>query len=71
LPAPLVAHSLDEFLLDSLNLDHGRVADAVRAVAARTGRFGSAMTPLDIAIYLQAHGTPAFGERLLAELSQS
>jgi hypothetical protein len=71
LPAPLAVHSLDEFLLDSLNLDRGRIVGAIRAVADRTGRFGPAMTPLDIAIYLQAHGTPAFGERLLAELSRS
>jgi hypothetical protein len=28
------------------------------------------MTARDIAAYLQAHGTPAFGERLLTELSQ-
>jgi PIN domain len=43
---------------------------AVRAVARRTGRSGPAMTARDIAAYLQAHGTPAFGERLLTELDQ-
>lgn len=45
------------------------VISAVRAVAGRTGRSGPKMTARDVAGYLQAHGTPAFGERLLAELS--
>jgi hypothetical protein len=71
LPAPLAAQSLDEFLLDSLDLHPGEVESAVRAVASRTGRFGPALTVLDIATYLRAHGTPAFGDRLLAQLSQS
>lgn len=68
LPAPLVTQSLDEFLLGSLDLHAGRVVSAVRIVASRTGRFGPVLTAPDITTYLQAHGTPAFGERLLAEL---
>ena len=68
LPIPLTRQSLDEFLLDSLDLHPGRVISAVRAVASRTGRSGPTMTARDIAAYLQAHGTPAFGGRLLAEL---
>lgn len=70
LPAPLSRQSLDDFLLDTLDLHPAQVAAAVRAVARRTGRSGAAMTAHDVAIYLQAHGTPAFGERLLRELDQ-
>lgn len=70
LPAPLVTQSLDEFLLDSLDLYPGRVVSAVRAVANRTGRYGPALTAQDVATYLQGHGMPAFGDRLLAQLSQ-
>ena len=69
LPVPLVRQSLDDFLLDTLDLHTGPVISAVRAVAARTGRSGPAMTTRDIGAYLQAHNAPAFGERLLAELS--
>jgi len=68
LPAPLARQSLDDFLLDTLDLHPGQVISAVRAVAGRTGRSGPPMTVRDIAVYLQAHSTPAFGERLLAEL---
>jgi hypothetical protein len=68
LPTPLTRQSLDDFLLDSLDLQSGRVVSAVRAVASRTGRSGPTMTARDIAAYLQAHGTPAFGGRLLTEL---
>jgi predicted nucleic acid-binding protein len=70
LPTPLIRQSLDEFLLDSLDLYPGQVINAVRAVAGRTGRSGPAMTARDIATYLQARGMPAFGERLLANLDQ-
>jgi hypothetical protein len=45
----------------------GDGAVAVARHAARTGRSGPAMTGKDIAVYLQAHGMPAFGELLLAE----
>lgn len=70
LPGPLFRQSLDDFLLDSLDLYPAQVVTAVRAVARRTGRSGPAMTAHDIAAYLQAHGTAAFGERLLAELDR-
>lgn len=68
LPAPLVRQSLDDFLLDVLDLHPGLVIGAVRAVAGRTGRSGPTMTVRDIAAYLQVHSAPAFGERLLAVL---
>ncbi|MGO9083420.1 MAG: PIN domain-containing protein [Streptosporangiaceae bacterium] len=68
LPTPLIRQSLDEFLLDSLDLYPGPVISAVHAVARRTGRSGSAMTARDIAAYLKDRGTPVFGERLLANL---
>jgi hypothetical protein len=71
LPEPLFRQSLDDVLLDTLDLYPAQVASAVKAVARRTGRSGPAMTPQDIAAYLQAHGTPAFAERLLAELDRS
>jgi predicted nucleic acid-binding protein len=69
LPAPLVRHSLDDFLLDTFDLHPGLVISAVRAIASRTGRSGPPMTARDIAAYLQVRNTPAFGERLLGELS--
>ena len=69
LPAPLTRQSLDEFLLDALDLHPRLIISAVRAVARRTGRTGPVMTARDIAAYLQIHGAPAFGERLLAELA--
>lgn len=47
-----------------------QVAAAVRSVARRTGRSGPAMTSRDIAVQLQTHGTPAFGERMLTELDR-
>lgn len=70
LPAPLFRQSLDDFLLDTLDLHPAQAVAAVRAVASRTGRSGTAMTARDIAAYLQAHGVPAFGERLLGELDR-
>ena len=69
LPAPLVRQSLDDFLLDTFDLHPGLVVSSVRAIASRTGRSGPPMTARDIATYLQVHNTPAFGERLVAELS--
>jgi hypothetical protein len=68
LPAPMRRQSLDEFLLDSLEVHPGLVISAVRAVAGRTGRSGPAMTAREIAAYLQTQGAPAFGKRLLADL---
>lgn len=44
LPAPLFRQSLDDFLLDSLDLYPAQVITAARAVAHRTGRSGPAMT---------------------------
>jgi predicted nucleic acid-binding protein len=69
LPAPLIRQSLDEFLLDSLDLYPGQIISAVHVVARRTGRSGPAMTARDIATYLQARGMPTFGERLLVSRS--
>ncbi len=63
LPAPLVRQSLDEFLLNSIDLYPGQIISAVHAVAGRTGRSGPALTAWDIATYLQAQGMPAFGPR--------
>jgi len=71
LPAPLTRQSLDDFLLDELDLHPDLVVRAVRAIAARTGRSGPTLTAYDIATYLSAHGTPAFGERLLVALGQT
>lgn len=70
LPTPLVRQSPDDFLLDTLDLHPTQVAASVRAVARRTGKSGPALTARDVAVYLQAHGTPAFGDRLLTELDR-
>jgi len=70
LPAPLFRRSLDDFLLDSLDLYPAQVVAAVRAVGRRTGRSGPAMTAREVAAYLQTRATPAFGERLLTELDR-
>jgi hypothetical protein len=40
LPAPLAKQSLDDFLLDSLDLHPELITRALRAIAARTGRSG-------------------------------
>jgi predicted nucleic acid-binding protein len=69
LPEPLARQSLDDFLLNSLDLGPELVIGAVRAVASRTGRAGPVMTATDIAGYLRVHGMPVFGDRLLTELS--
>jgi predicted nucleic acid-binding protein len=71
LAAPLTRQSLDDFLLDSLGLYPGQVMSALNSVASRTGKYGPAMTVGSIAAYLQAHGTPAFGEQLLMLLGRS
>jgi predicted nucleic acid-binding protein len=70
LPVPLARQSLDDFLLDSLDLHPGQAVAAVRAVARRTGKSGPAMTDREVGAYLREHGMPAFGERLLAELDR-
>jgi predicted nucleic acid-binding protein len=71
LPAPVTRQSLDDFLLDELDLHPDLVVKAVRATAARTGRSGPTLAAYDIATYLRAHSAPAFGERLLVVLGQS
>jgi predicted nucleic acid-binding protein len=71
LPAPLFRQSLDDFLLDSLDLYPAQVVAAALAVATRTGKSGPVMTAHEVAAYLQEHGAPSFGERLLAELDQA
>jgi hypothetical protein len=69
LPASIIRQSLDDFLLDIFDLHPGQVVTAVHAIAGRTGRFGPTMTAAEIASYLSTHGTPHFGERLLAALT--
>jgi hypothetical protein len=71
LPTPLRRQSLHDFLLDTLDPDPTQAVAAVRAVARRTGRLGPAMTASDIAVYLQTHGTPAFGARMRTELDRA
>lgn len=61
---PLIAQSLDEFLLDSLDQYQDAVVQALHAVAGRTGRAGPAMSARGIAEYLSTRGAPGFGERL-------
>ena len=69
LPASIARQSLDDFLLDIFDLHPGQVVTAVQAIAGRTGKLGPSMTAAEIAAYLSTHGTPAFGERLLAALN--
>jgi predicted nucleic acid-binding protein len=68
LPVSLTRQSLDDFLLDIFDLHPVQVTTAVCAIAGRTGKSGPAMSAPEIAAYLSTHGTPAFGERLLAAL---
>jgi predicted nucleic acid-binding protein len=68
LPASIIRQSLDDFLLDIFDLHPGQVVTAVRTIAGRTGKSGPRMTASQIAAYLSTHGTPFFGERLLAAL---
>jgi len=68
LPASITRQSLDDFLLDIFDLHPGQVITAVRAIAGRTGKSGPKMTASQIAAHLSTHGTPLFGERLLAAL---
>src|ERR1700744_155650 len=58
LPASIARQSLDDFLLDLLDLHPGQVVTAVRAVAGRTGKSGPRMTAPETAAYLSPHGTP-------------
>jgi predicted nucleic acid-binding protein len=70
LPASLARLSLDDFLLDQLDLYPEQVIGAVHAVADRTGRSGPVMTAGDIGAYLSTRGAPTFGDRLLVTLSE-
>jgi len=69
LPASITRQSLDEFLLDVLDLHPAQVVMAVHAIAGRTGKSGPVMTASEIAAYLSTHGAPAFGERMLTALN--
>jgi hypothetical protein len=64
LPSPLFTQTLDEFLLDSLDLHPAAVISAVVRVADRTGRNGPRLTPADVADFLAATSAPAFGAAL-------
>jgi hypothetical protein len=44
LPASIARQSLDDFLLDLLDIHPGQVVTAVRAIAGRTGKSGPRMT---------------------------
>jgi hypothetical protein len=69
LPASITRQLLDDFLLDIFDVHPGQVVTAVRAIAGRTGKSGPRLTPLEIASCLSAHGTPLFGEQLVAAFS--
>lgn len=66
LSASIIRQSLDDFLLDIFDLHPGQVITAVCAIAGRTGKSGPRMTASEIAAYLSTHGTPLFGERVMA-----
>lgn len=72
LPTPLFRQSLDEFLLDTLDLYPTKVVAAVRAVASRTGRSGPAMTALtSLSISKHAEHPPsanACGQNLTGQI---
>jgi hypothetical protein len=69
LPSPLFIQTLDEFLLDSLDLHPAAVISAVVRVADRTGRNGPRLTPADVADFLAATSAPAFGAAVKLALS--
>jgi hypothetical protein len=64
LPRPLLTQTLDEFLLDSLDLHSATVCAAVVKVAERTGRNGPSQSPSDIADHLRRTSAPEFGAAL-------
>lgn len=68
LPGAVSRQSLDEFLLDCLDLHPDPVVASIGAVAARTGRSGPRMTSAQVASYLCTHGAPEFGRRVLAHV---
>jgi hypothetical protein len=61
LPSPLFTRTLDEFLLDSLDLYPAAVISAVATVAERTGRTGPRLTQMDVAGFLAGAAAPGFG----------
>jgi predicted nucleic acid-binding protein len=65
LPTSVIRQSLDDFLLDILDLHPSQVVTAVCTIAERTGKFGPRMTASEIAAYLSTHGAPLFGERVM------
>jgi predicted nucleic acid-binding protein len=69
LPSSLFIQTLDEFLLDSLDLHPAAVISAVVRVADRTGRNGPRLTPADVADFLAATSAPAFGAAVKLALS--
>lgn len=71
LPEPLFRQSLDDFLLDSLDLYPAQVVAAVRAVARRTGRSGPAMTSSPSATSRWASDRPAPRQPSTAHRRQS
>ena len=69
LPSPLLTQTLDEFLLDSLDLHRAAVISAVVRVANRTGRCGPRLTPVDVADFLAGTSAPAFDAGVRSGLS--
>lgn len=69
LPSPLFTQTLDEFLLDSLDLHTVAVISAVVNVAERTGRNGPRLSPADVADFLAATSAPTFGAAVKSALS--
>jgi predicted nucleic acid-binding protein len=71
LPPFLRAQSLDEFLLDALDLHPTRVVAAVTAVAERTGRNGPRRTTEELAVDLANNGAQEFSKALVDALRGS
>jgi hypothetical protein len=64
LPEPLFTQTLDEFLLDAVDLHLATVCGAVIKVAERTGRNGPRQSPAELAEYLRRTSAPGFGAAL-------
>jgi hypothetical protein len=69
LPAPLFTQTVDTFLLDAIDLQPALVIEAVKIVAARSGRQGESRTPHDIVSMLGERGCPRFAEAIVPRLS--
>jgi hypothetical protein len=69
LPRSLFTQSLDDFLLDSLDLHPAAVISAVVRVADRTGRNGPQLKPAEVADFLAATSAPAFGSAVKLAIS--